>query len=79
MRLVMISLNSVLFFACSVPWFMVSLGERIEKTPLWPEVKDYFHMLYWILNYRPDVTTPPANCEDNSFFSLTIESIHLCI
>nr|XP_040057060.1 ATP-binding cassette sub-family A member 12 [Gasterosteus aculeatus aculeatus] len=56
----------------SVPWFMVSLGERIEKTPLWPEVKDYFHMLYWILNYRPDVTTPPANC----YINITSSTIH---
>ncbi|KAM8855240.1 uncharacterized protein abca12 [Spinachia spinachia] len=49
----------------SVPLFMGILGEKIEKTPLWPEVKNYFHMLYWILNYRPDVTTPPANCSIN--------------
>ncbi|KAL6100670.1 abca12 [Pungitius sinensis] len=49
----------------SVPLFMVNLGENIEKTQLWPEVKNYFHMLYWILNFRPDVTTPPANCYIN--------------
>uniref|UniRef100_A0A3Q1B3N0 ABC transporter domain-containing protein n=1 Tax=Amphiprion ocellaris TaxID=80972 RepID=A0A3Q1B3N0_AMPOC len=41
---------------------MVDLGEKIEKTQMWPEVKNYFHMVYWILNYRPGVTTQPANC-----------------
>ncbi|XP_068429142.1 uncharacterized protein abca12 [Clinocottus analis] len=48
-----------------VSLFMVSSGEKLEKTQLWPMVKNYFHMLYWILNYRPDVTTPPANCSIN--------------
>nr|XP_008296370.1 PREDICTED: uncharacterized protein LOC103369434 [Stegastes partitus] len=41
---------------------MVDLGEKIEKTQMWPRVKNYFHMVYWILNYRPGVTTQPANC-----------------
>ncbi|XP_070831676.1 uncharacterized protein abca12 [Chaetodon trifascialis] len=41
---------------------MVNFGEKIEKSQLWPEVKNYFHMVYWILNYRPGVTTEPANC-----------------
>ncbi|XP_030613269.1 uncharacterized protein LOC115800150 [Archocentrus centrarchus] len=46
----------------SLVWFLISLGERIEKSDLWPTVKDYFYMAYWILNYSPDVTTQPANC-----------------
>ncbi|XP_037646004.1 ATP-binding cassette sub-family A member 12 isoform X9 [Sebastes umbrosus] len=55
----------------SVFLFMVNVGENIEKSQLWPEVKDYFHMLYWILNYRPDVTTQPANCSiDINYLSI---------
>ncbi|KAG7227448.1 hypothetical protein INR49_005262 [Caranx melampygus] len=46
----------------SVFFFMVNLGESIQKTELWPMLKNYFHMAYWILNYRPGVTTQPANC-----------------
>ncbi|XP_069010699.1 uncharacterized protein abca12 [Embiotoca jacksoni] len=46
----------------SVFWAMVNFGEKFEKSHLWPNVKNYVHMLYWILNYRPDVTTHPANC-----------------
>uniref|UniRef100_A0A673B806 ATP-binding cassette, sub-family A (ABC1), member 12 n=1 Tax=Sphaeramia orbicularis TaxID=375764 RepID=A0A673B806_9TELE len=42
--------------------FMVRLGQEIEQSQLWPEMKDYFHMAYWILNYRPGITTQPANC-----------------
>ncbi|XP_031714357.1 ATP-binding cassette sub-family A member 12 [Anarrhichthys ocellatus] len=53
----------------SASLFMVNLGEKIEKTQLWHEVKNYFHMLYWILNYRPDVTTQPANCSINMDYS----------
>ncbi|XP_032384919.1 ATP-binding cassette sub-family A member 12 isoform X2 [Etheostoma spectabile] len=49
----------------SVSLFMVNFGEKIEKSQLWPEVKNYFHMVFWILNYRPDVTTQPANCSIN--------------
>ncbi|XP_023284363.1 ATP-binding cassette sub-family A member 12 [Seriola lalandi dorsalis] len=49
----------------SVYLFMVNLGEKIENSQLWPEVKNYFHMAYWILNYRPGVTTQPANCSLN--------------
>ncbi|XP_062287286.1 glucosylceramide transporter ABCA12 [Scomber scombrus] len=49
----------------SVLLFMVDFGEKIEKTQLWPQVKNYFHMAYWILNYRPGVTTQPANCSIN--------------
>ncbi|XP_035859765.1 uncharacterized protein abca12 isoform X1 [Sander lucioperca] len=49
----------------SVSLFMVNFGEKIEKSQLWPVVKDYFHMVFWILNYRPDVTTQPANCSIN--------------
>ncbi|KAK5861274.1 hypothetical protein PBY51_022684 [Eleginops maclovinus] len=46
----------------SVFFVMVNVGEKIEKSPLWPEVKGYFHMLYWISNYRPGLTTQPPNC-----------------
>ncbi|XP_040004739.1 ATP-binding cassette sub-family A member 12 [Xiphias gladius] len=55
----------------SVFLFMVNFGEKIEKSQLWPEVKNYFHMVYWILNYRPGVITQPANCSLN-FFTLAI-------
>ncbi|XP_035533108.1 ATP-binding cassette sub-family A member 12 [Morone saxatilis] len=44
---------------------VVNFGQTIEKSQLWPEVKNYFHMVYWILNYRPGVTTQPANCSVN--------------
>ncbi|XP_059199203.1 glucosylceramide transporter ABCA12 [Centropristis striata] len=53
----------------SVFMTMMSFGEKIEESELWPEVKDYFHMLYWILNYRADVTTQPANCSMNINFT----------
>ncbi|KAM3607617.1 uncharacterized protein V6R79_010758 [Siganus canaliculatus] len=56
----------------SVVFSMVRLGERFEKTPLWPSVRDYFHMAYWILNYRPGVTTQPANC----FVNISTSAIH---
>ncbi|XP_040913792.1 ATP-binding cassette sub-family A member 12 [Toxotes jaculatrix] len=56
----------------SVFMFMVNLGEKIEKSQLWPEVKSYFHMVFWILNYRPGVTTQPANCSVN-IFTLAIQ------
>ncbi|CAN9497876.1 unnamed protein product [Ophioblennius macclurei] len=42
--------------------FLINLGVKIENSHLWPEVKNYFHMAYWILNYKPEVTTEPANC-----------------
>ncbi|XP_042350102.1 glucosylceramide transporter ABCA12 [Plectropomus leopardus] len=51
----------------SVFFSMVNLGERIEKSQLWPEVKDSFNALYWILNYSPGVTTQPANCSVNIY------------
>lgn len=35
----------------------------MEKSQWWPQVKDYFHMANWILNYREGVTTQPANCK----------------
>lgn len=59
----------------SVFLFMVNLGERIEKSQLWPEMKNYFHMANWILNYRPGVTTPPANCGSHSS-SLLFSSLY---
>ncbi|CAJ1079858.1 uncharacterized protein abca12 [Xyrichtys novacula] len=40
---------------------VVNLGETIEDSDLWPEVKDYFHIVDWVLNYRPGVETP-HNC-----------------
>ncbi|KAM9710193.1 uncharacterized protein abca12 isoform 2-T2 [Menidia menidia] len=46
----------------SVLMFMVRFGEIIEKSETWPQVKSYFHMVYWIVNYRPGVKPPPANC-----------------
>ncbi|XP_060944020.1 uncharacterized protein abca12 [Limanda limanda] len=49
----------------SVFFFMVNLGEKLEKSQLWPEAKNYFHMLYWVLNYNPGVTPPPSNCSVN--------------
>ncbi|XP_047193227.1 glucosylceramide transporter ABCA12 isoform X2 [Scophthalmus maximus] len=51
----------------SVFLFMVKLGGMIERSQLWPDVKNYFHMVYWVLNYRPGVVTQPANCSVNSF------------
>ncbi|XP_077435659.1 uncharacterized protein abca12 [Vanacampus margaritifer] len=42
--------------------FMVNLGEKVEMSPQWPEMKSYFHMIYWVLNYRPGNTNQPANC-----------------
>ncbi|KAM7380664.1 hypothetical protein PAMP_003942 [Pampus punctatissimus] len=53
---------------------MVNFGENIEKSQLWPKVKNYFHMVYWILNYKPGVTTEPANCSVN----IHTLNIHLC-
>uniref|UniRef100_A0A3Q1H078 ABC transporter domain-containing protein n=1 Tax=Anabas testudineus TaxID=64144 RepID=A0A3Q1H078_ANATE len=50
----------------SVSLFGVTLGENIETSEQWSEVKSYFHMAYWILNYRPGVTTQPANCSVNN-------------
>ncbi|XP_070694461.1 uncharacterized protein abca12 [Pempheris klunzingeri] len=44
---------------------MVRFGEEFEKSQLWPVVKNYFHMVNWILNYRPGVTIQPANCSAN--------------
>ncbi|XP_015235444.1 PREDICTED: ATP-binding cassette sub-family A member 12 [Cyprinodon variegatus] len=41
---------------------MANLGEELEKSDVWPEVKDYFHSIYWILNYRPGVEKEPPNC-----------------
>ncbi|XP_053295252.1 uncharacterized protein abca12 isoform X4 [Pleuronectes platessa] len=51
----------------SVFFFMVNLGEKIEKSELWPEAKNYFHMVYWVLNYNPGVTPPPSNCSVNIY------------
>ncbi|XP_033473300.2 uncharacterized protein abca12 [Epinephelus lanceolatus] len=51
----------------SVFLFMVNVGEQIEESQLWPEVKNSVHALYWILNYSPSVTTQPANCSINIY------------
>lgn len=57
--------------------FMVHLGQTIEKSPLWPEVKDYFHMVNWILTYKPGEAAP-HNCE--SFFILfSISVFFVCV
>ncbi|XP_077472726.1 uncharacterized protein abca12 [Stigmatopora argus] len=55
----------------SVFVFMVNLGENIEASPLWPEMKNYFHALYWVLTYRAGVTTQPPNC------SLDIDTLNI--
>ncbi|XP_068184478.1 uncharacterized protein [Antennarius striatus] len=41
---------------------LVNFGEMLEKTQLWPMLENYFHMAFWILNYRAGVTTQPPNC-----------------
>ncbi|KAK2839662.1 hypothetical protein Q5P01_013402 [Channa striata] len=50
----------------SVFLFMETFGENIETSELRPEVKNYFHIVYWILNYSPGVTTQPADCSVNN-------------
>jgi hypothetical protein len=42
---------------------VASLGEGIERSPLWPHVGRYVYMTSWILNYKPGNTTEPAHCE----------------
>ncbi|XP_051259485.1 uncharacterized protein abca12 isoform X8 [Dicentrarchus labrax] len=59
------SLDVIGILQQSVFLSVVNSGQTIEKSQLWPEVKNYFHMVYWILNYRPGVTTQPANCSVN--------------
>uniref|UniRef100_A0A3Q3MYZ7 ATP-binding cassette, sub-family A (ABC1), member 12 n=2 Tax=Mastacembelus armatus TaxID=205130 RepID=A0A3Q3MYZ7_9TELE len=46
--------------------FMVNFGETLEKSPLWPDIKDYFHSIYWILNYSPGGTPLPGDCSVNN-------------
>ncbi|XP_061143427.1 glucosylceramide transporter ABCA12 [Syngnathus typhle] len=47
----------------SVFVFMVNLGEKIEKSPQWPEMKSYFIMVSWVFNYvNYGATIQPANC-----------------
>lgn len=55
--------NGLCFFGCSFSISMVKFGEKMEKSQWWPQLKDYFHMANWILNYRAGVTTQPANCK----------------
>uniref|UniRef100_A0A3Q3JQ42 ABC transporter domain-containing protein n=1 Tax=Monopterus albus TaxID=43700 RepID=A0A3Q3JQ42_MONAL len=55
----------------SVFLFMVNFGEKLEESQLWPKVKDYFHTIFWILSYRPNVSIHPANCSfDNHTMAL---------
>ncbi|XP_017279339.1 ATP-binding cassette sub-family A member 12 [Kryptolebias marmoratus] len=42
--------------------FIEEFGEELEESEHWATIKDYFHIIYWVLNYRPDVTTQPPNC-----------------
>uniref|UniRef100_A0A0S7EWI0 ABCAC n=4 Tax=Poeciliopsis prolifica TaxID=188132 RepID=A0A0S7EWI0_9TELE len=39
-----------------------NLGEELEESDFWPSMKDFFHITYWILNYRPGVEKDPPNC-----------------
>ncbi|KAF3843013.1 hypothetical protein F7725_001862 [Dissostichus mawsoni] len=55
-------------------FIMVNVGENIEKSQLWPDVKDYFHMLYWISNYRPGLTTQPPNCSMSYYGALQCDT-----
>lgn len=72
-------INFLLFivcFGCSFSMAMVNFGGEIEKSHWWPQLKHYFHMADWILNYRAGVTTQPANCKF-SFFGLEWKIIPL--
>ncbi|KAJ3592037.1 hypothetical protein NHX12_007167 [Muraenolepis orangiensis] len=42
---------------------LASLGEDMERSPLWPRVSRYVYMASWIVNYEPGNTTLPPNCE----------------
>ncbi|XP_033990287.1 uncharacterized protein abca12 isoform X2 [Trematomus bernacchii] len=55
-------------------FIMVNVGENIEKSQLWPDVKDYFHMLYWISNYRPGLPTQPPNCSMSYYGALQCDT-----
>ncbi|XP_041858132.1 ATP-binding cassette sub-family A member 12 isoform X2 [Melanotaenia boesemani] len=50
----------------SVFMSLAKLGEELEMSEQWPEVKSYFHMIYWIVNYRPGGASQPANCSVDS-------------
>ncbi|KAJ8352847.1 hypothetical protein SKAU_G00243230 [Synaphobranchus kaupii] len=39
----------------------VEVGRQIEKSPPWPGIETYFHVAYWIMNFKPNITAPP-NC-----------------
>uniref|UniRef100_A0A3Q2QFZ9 ATP binding cassette subfamily A member 12 n=1 Tax=Fundulus heteroclitus TaxID=8078 RepID=A0A3Q2QFZ9_FUNHE len=41
--------------------------EELEENDLWPSMKDYFHIIYWIMTYRPGVEKEPPNCESRYF------------
>ncbi|XP_061735979.1 glucosylceramide transporter ABCA12 isoform X2 [Nerophis ophidion] len=55
----------------SILVFMANLGATVEASPTWPEMKSYFHMVYWVSNYRPGVSAVPANC------SLDIDTLNI--
>ncbi|XP_061827806.2 glucosylceramide transporter ABCA12 [Nerophis lumbriciformis] len=55
----------------SILVFMANLGATVEASPTWPEMKSYFHMVYWVFNYRPGVSAVPANC------SLDIKTLNI--
>lgn len=50
-------------FGCSFFMSMVNFGEKIEQSEWWPQLKDYFYLADWILNYRDGVTILPPNCK----------------
>ncbi|KAJ8352846.1 hypothetical protein SKAU_G00243220 [Synaphobranchus kaupii] len=39
----------------------VEVGRQIEKSPPWPGIETYFHVAYWIMTFKPNITAPP-NC-----------------
>ncbi|MEQ2251418.1 hypothetical protein ILYODFUR_010724, partial [Ilyodon furcidens] len=46
----------------SLSMSMGNLGEKLEESDMWPGMKNYFHIMYWILNYRPGFEKDPPNC-----------------
>ena len=49
----------------SVMSAVASLGEGIERSPLWPQVGHYVYLTSWVLNYKPGNTREPADCESS--------------
>ncbi|KAK5599121.1 hypothetical protein CRENBAI_025848 [Crenichthys baileyi] len=50
----------------SLSMSMGNLGEKLEESDMWPCMKNYFHIMYWILNYRPGFEKDPPNCFVNA-------------